>query len=199
MDATPILVKIKDDAAQKAADILSEAKEKAGAIRNETAKRIGQMQKDNTLKIQRDSASMEERMLRMAELESKKQMLAAKRGLLDAAFEKAVDFLRAMPEKEQKEFFLSQILLLSNGDETIIAAERSANIIDEHFVFEANNKLQEAGKKGALRLTRSTMPGTGFVLEKGGIEINCTFEAMVASSRVSLEAETARMLFSDKA
>ncbi len=199
MDATPILGKIKDDAAQKAAEILNDAKEKANVMRGKTAEQLNQMQKDNTLEIQRDSAAMEERMLRMAELEAKKSLLASRRDLLDKTFEKAVDFLRAMPEKEQKEFFLKQILSLACGDETIIPAERSNDLLDERFVLEANSRLKEAGKKGALRLTGSNIPGTGFVLEKDGIEINCTFEALIESNRVSLEAETARMLFSDDA
>ncbi|MDO5022797.1 MAG: V-type ATP synthase subunit E [Eubacteriales bacterium] len=199
MDATNILDKIKEDASKKAAEILSAAKEKADLMRNDTAKRILQMQENNVLKLQRESKALEERMLRMAELESKKKLLSSRRELLDRTFEKAVDTLRLSPEKDQKEFFFKQILLLAEGDELILPAERSVKMIDEHFVLEANNKLREAGKKSALRLTNKTVPGTGFVISKDGMEINCTFEALVQSQRVSLEAETAQMLFPQNA
>ena len=76
-------------------------------------------------------------------------------------------------------------------------ADRSRQLFDEHFILEINEALKKSGKNGIIRLSHDNfVSGTGFILKKDGVEINCTFEAIVNSKRQELEGEVAKILFS---
>ena len=55
---------------------------------------------------------------------------------------------------------------------------------------------QKQVKKGELKLSNETRDiKGGFILEKNGIEVNNTFEALVNSLKEDLEYEVANVLF----
>lgn len=197
MDATPILTKLKEDAAKQASDIINAAKQRTDEIKQQTNKRISLMHEKNRARFDNEAAAMQDRMLRMGELESKKDLLSSKRELVSDAFDRAIGLLYALPDKEKKEFFLKQILSLAAGDEALVPADRSRQLFDEHFILEINEALKNSGKNGLIRLSHdNSVFGTGFILQKNGIEINCTFEALVNSKRLELEGKVAKILFS---
>ncbi len=197
MDATPILTKIKEDATKQASDIINAAKQRTDEIKQQTNKRISEMRENDRVKFESESAAMQDRMLRMSELENKKDLLSSKRELVSSAFDRALELLYALPDKEKKEFFLRQILSLASGDEALQPAEKSKQLFDEHFILEINEALKKSGKNGLIRLSHDNfVSGTGFILKKDGVEINCTFEAIVNSKRQELEGEVAKILFS---
>lgn len=197
MDATPILTKLKEDAARQASDIINAAKQRTDEIKQQANKRISEMRENDRIKFERESAAMQDRMLRMGELENKKDLLSSKRELISSAFDRALELLYALPDKEKKEFFLRQILSLASGDEALQPAEKSKQLFDEHFILEINEALKKSGKNGLIRLSHDNfVSGTGFILKKDGVEINCTFEAIVNSKRQELEGEVAKILFS---
>ena len=197
MDATPILTKLKEDAARQASDIINAAKQRTDEIKQQANKRINEMRENDRIKFERESAAMQDRMLRMGELENKKDLLSSKRKLVSSAFDRALELLYALPDKEKKEFFLRQILSLASGDEALVPAEKSKQLFDEHFILEINEALKKSGKNGLIRLSHDNfVSGTGFILKKDGVEINCTFEAIVNSKRQELEGEVAKILFS---
>ncbi|HHU01651.1 MAG: V-type ATP synthase subunit E [Christensenellales bacterium] len=197
MDATPILTKLKEDAAKQASDIINAAKQRTDEIKQQANKRISEMRENDRVKFERESAAMQDRMLRMSELENKKDLLSSKRELVSSAFDRALELLYALPDKEKKEFFLRQILSLASGDEALQPAEKSKQLFDEHFILEINEALKKSGKNGLIRLSHDNfVSGTGFILKKDGVEINCTFEAIVNSKRQELEGEVAKILFS---
>ena len=197
MDATPILTKLKEDAAKQASDIINAAKQRTDELKQQANKRISEMRENDRVKFERESAAMQDRMLRMSELENKKDLLSSKRELVSSAFDRALELLYALPDKEKKEFFLRQILSLASGDEALQPAEKSKQLFDEHFILEINEALKKSGKNGLIRLSHDNfVSGTGFILKKDGVEINCTFEAIVNSKRQELEGEVAKILFS---
>ncbi len=52
------------------------------------------------------------------------------------------------------------------------------------------------GKKVALKfLADERLTSGGFVLRRGRIEINCTFQALLSSQREAIEIELAALLF----
>ena len=79
MDATPILKKIKEDALKQASDIINAAKQRTDEIKQQTNKRISIMREKDSARFQKEAAAMQDRMLRMGELENKKDLLSSKR------------------------------------------------------------------------------------------------------------------------
>lgn len=195
MDAKTILDKIDEDAKASAAGILEDARKKADALREASRARIDALIDANDRRILTDAQEQETRQIRMAELEEKKRYLAAKRNVLERAFEQAVALLRDLPEDEARAFFLKRVVALADGDETLLPGADGPQLFDASFIKEANAALEKAGKKGSLVLGQEKAAGSGFVLQKGGIEINCTFESLVDALRLEAEADIAGILF----
>ena len=64
------------------------------------------------------------------------------------------------------------------------------------FFARANQAMREAGRPGNLQLAAERRSlGGGFVLEQGGMEINCSYESVLRTRRAALEAEVAAVLF----
>lgn len=195
MDVKAILDKIGEDAKASAAELLDEARQRAEALRTASRQRVNALLEENDRRILSDAKEQEARLVRMAELEEKKQFLSAKRGVLDRAFHQAVETLRALPEKDARAFFLARVVALSEGDEALLPGRDGPQLFDAGFVAEANEALVNAGKKGALTLGQEKAAGSGFVLQKGGTEINCTFESLVDALRLEAETDAAGILF----
>ena len=66
----------------------------------------------------------------------------------------------------------------------------------DDFIKSINKELSSKGKAGNLKLssTVGSFKG-GFILEKNGIEINNTFEALVESMKEEMQLEVAKALF----
>ena len=69
--------------------------------------------------------------------------------------------------------------------------------IDKVFIQKINKMLLKKGKKGALKFSeeKRDIPGGGFILKKGRIEKNNSFEIYLSSLRRDLESEISRILF----
>ena len=78
------------------------------------------------------------------------------------------------------------------GEQKIILNNNGKKIIDESLLSEINKEL---GSKASVILSKETRNFKGgFILEKDGIEINNTFEALVNSLKDDLSQEVARVL-----
>lgn len=196
MELQAILDKISEDARLSAQETLTEAHKKADALRESARLRMEKSAGETERRIEKDAAEQKERMERMAELEEKKRFLAGKRVLLSRAFDQAHQKLAALPEQELRAFFLERVAGSAEGDEVLCPCLLGPSFLDAGFVDEANALLQKQGKKGTLSLGGDKAPGFGFVLKKGGAEINCTLEAMVDAVRLESETDAAGILFS---
>ena len=195
MDAKAILDRIEQDARGSASSTLDEAQKRADSLREASEERIRQ-QKENALsRAQADGALMRERMLRMAELEDKKTLLAAKKGVMDKAFDDALGLMEKMDAGKMRSFLLSLAVQVADGDETLMVGQENAAWFDDSFLSKANEMLRAAGKPGALKKSAVSVPGVGFALQKSGTQVNCTMEALLAQNRTTLETDVARVLF----
>ncbi len=80
------------------------------------------------------------------------------------------------------------------GEQNLILNAEGKKVIDDAFVAEINKALD---KKAVIKIDENTRDFRGgFILEKDGIEINNTFEALVSSIKDDLSLEVARVLFS---
>ena len=196
MNAQAILDKIQSDAREAASTILNEANNRAAAYQKASEEKIVRMRADAEKRAAADGAQLEQRMIRMAELDQKKLLLAAKRELIDRAFQLALSKLTAMPKEQAQRFLLSVVVQAAQGRETMIAGSEHDAWLTPDFPDRANAALVQAGKPGQLTLSKEKRAGVcGLILSYQDMEINCTFEALVEAERLELEAEVARVLF----
>jgi V/A-type H+/Na+-transporting ATPase subunit E len=196
MNAQAILEKIGSDGRQAAAVLLKEAGERAEAIRAESDKKITRLREDTVAKAQAEAAALEVRMLRMAELDERKALLAAKRKLMDQAFQAALAKLRQMTPEQMESFFLSMVLSSCKGTETLIIGMLHDTWYTPAFADKVNAALTAALKPGRITVNKERRQSvTGVIISGEGMEINCTLEALLEACRLDLEAEVASILY----
>lgn len=198
MKADAIMAKIIDDARSTAAQTLSDANARAQQIR-QRAEEEGIKKRAETMdQARRECIELRDRMLRMAELDQRKAQLAVKREVIEQAFEAALQKMSAMPAKQKLTYMERLIVDNAQGDEEIVVSAEDAKLFDAGYIGRLNAELTKIGKISGLTLSdeRREMDG-GVILKKNGMEVNCTFRAMLNQIRPSLEASVAQMLFGE--
>ena len=171
--------------------VLSEAKTAAA----ETAARY-QAQADAEAKElgernERAAAEREERLVSMAQMESRKILLAARQEMVEKAYALALDRLSKLPEKEYADVLAALL-------------EQASSTGKEEAVFSA--KDQKVGKIAVGRVNAKPGMGLtiakdtadirgGFLLRDRNVEVNCAFETLVRLSRGETSGAVAKALF----
>jgi len=186
--------KIREDAQKRAEEIREEAKRRAKEIEERAkveARRIEEEAKAEALEA---SGKESERLIALERLEIRKSLLAAKRSLVDEAFERAVSWLNSL-KKEEYRRFVKKLLLkaIETGDEEVIVSPEE-NRTDRKFLHAVSQELDDGGKL-KLSQEKREMRG-GFILKRGRVEVKATFDSLVNELRDELEMEVAKLLFS---
>jgi hypothetical protein len=196
MNAQAILNKIEEDAKDTAQKTLTDAQAKTEEMKAASREKIEGMHKTMLSQAERDAEALEQRMLRMAELDERKELLEKKRALMDEAFTLASAKLSAMPVVEKRAFFQKKLLENAMGGETLMIGADKAQWFDEQFFTEANAALIKAGKTAGLTRAAEKRAGCeGFALGAGGVEIRCTFDALLDEARSFQEQQIVEDLF----
>ncbi|MDR3209473.1 MAG: V-type ATP synthase subunit E [Oscillospiraceae bacterium] len=144
-----------------------------------------------------EAAARYERLLNVAKLESKKQVLAEKQALVGETFAHAVSYLRSLPEKEYAAL-LARLAQESaaKGDETLVFSPEDRERVGASVTRLANAALKKLGKPASLTLSDETRAIDGGLIVSGGeIEVNCALDKLVALYRNELEPRVAEILF----
>ena len=183
--------KIRKDHEEKAAEILSAAKKEADVIA-ERFKAEGESEREKILLDAKEQAARQEDQIVVGKtLAIRDQNLNAKQETLDKVFAEALTRLNSMKLDEYMKFLLKYLAALNlDGEELVVPAKYAIKSADE-----INSSLKSSGKKGNLSLTSSDKIEGGFVLRKGGIEQNSTFEALVDYYRYELEGDVIAKLY----
>lgn len=196
MNAQTIVEKILQDARSQARTLLREAQEGAERSKEALERKIADQREAVRRQAEQDAKAQEDRMLRMAELDQRKALLTAKRAVMDRAFDLALDKMLAMPSREAREYNLNLLCAFAQGGEQLAVGAPAPDWLDKSFLEEANRALEKAGRPGNLTLA-SDQPAIkgGFVLRREGLELNCSYEALLKTRRLALEGEVAGILF----
>ena len=127
-------------------------------------------------------------------MNSRNEKLAAKQKVINLVFESSVEALCNLSNEELKDFVTDSILNSGiEGNQNLILNEEGAKVITTEVLNEINNKLNS---KATITLSseKRNFKG-GFILEKDGIEINNTYEALVSSIKDDLSLKVAQVLF----
>ena len=189
--------KILKDAEVKRDNILAVAEEEKAKILNKKKDEAETLEATMLEKAKSEAQTRKERVISSAELKARNEKLQAKQTVIQQVFEKAVEELCKLGKEEYLAFIKNGVTTLAvTGDENIILNAEGQKLVDDAFISEINNELSANGKVGNLKLssTVGNFKG-GFILEKNGIEINNTFEALVESMKEEMELEVAKALF----
>lgn len=196
MNVDAIKQKILEDARKSATRTLDDARERTRQIRLSSDEKVLELRLQQLKQAAQEGSDAHERMVRMAELEERKKDLAAKREVIDQAFENALERMRNMETLEAQSFLKKLLLEAADGTEQILVDERDAALYTDSFLQKVNAALLEKGLSGQLALSPKRRPlGGGFVLLRQGMEINCTYSAVMSQAKPDLEASVAELLF----
>lgn len=206
MGAKQILDAILADANAEAKSVLADAQESVLQTKQKALAAARAEVDAIAAKTDAEAAETEKRRLLTAGIEARKNTLASKRALLDEAFTAAVASLSAL---EPAPYAALVTGLVAAGAETgreqlkVPAAHRDRfekpYLGGKTLLALCNEALKKAGKPGELTLCAEPARFTGGALLVGAdTDVDCSFEALVASYRDAHEAEVYSLLFTEE-
>jgi len=183
--------RIATEAGEKVANILAEAQAKAEKLAADyeaqaAAEKAALVEKGRTA-----AADREQRLVSMAQMEARNEILTVKQNLLDKAFEVALDQLCSLPE-EQYVTVLEKLLqqAVTSGKEEVILSPGDREQVGQTVVDKVN-----AASGWTLTLSDETRSiRGGVILRDGSVEVNCTFETLLRICRTDIAGEVANAL-----
>ena len=196
--------KLKDriisEAKEKAEGINSDAKEKAKSIESQAKEKALKIIEDEKVKALKEGNDKKDRIIAASELNARNKELAVKQEVIDMVFDRASYKISSMGKYEYTHFIKS--LLLNNvetGDEEILISKPDTSRIEPNMIDEVNEYLLSVNKKGQLKVKEDeNIISSGFILRRGGIEINCTIDSVIMSLRDRLDTEVAGIIFDNR-
>lgn len=188
-----ILDEIRQEADDISAGILKEAREKAEKIAEDAQKRgaaaAAHIEEESAAKC----ADILARGESAAELVKRKAVLRAKQEIISQVLLDAKTTLLNLPEDQYFERILKMVERYAlDGDGEIAFNEKDNARLPK--LFEAKLRL---ASKNRLKLSGQPVKiDGGFVLLYGGIEENCSFEALFSDRLEELQDEAQKLLFS---
>ena len=188
-----LIAHIKADADAQVNAILAQAEQQCAGIRGDFDKQAAALYAERLRAGVKETQDKVDGEARIARMEGRKELLAAKQELVSRSFRKAQEQIVSLPE-EQYVAFLAKLAAQASvtGEEKIVLNARDRKAIGEKLVKAANARL----KNGRLTLAEETGDfAGGLILRRGSIEANCTVELLVELSRSELSAQVAEILF----
>lgn len=186
--------KILRDSEERKESILASAEEEKNKILSKKVAKAKELETEIIKKAEVEAKSRKERMISSASLKVRNDKLAAKQEIIKDVFDNSIDVLSSISGDDFLRFVKNTILSLGNiGEQNLILNKDGMELVDLTFIYDLNQSL---GDKGNIKLSSNigNFKG-GFILERNGIEINNTYEALVSSLKDELEFEVANVLF----
>lgn len=185
------------DEAKAAADgKIAEAKAQAEELIRSANEEAARLAEGISRKSENDVANYNERLASAIDLQKRTKILAAKQDVIAGVLGKAHEKIDSMEAGEYFSMLLKMVekyALPQDGEICFSAADLGR--LPEGFEAEADKIAR--GKGGSLKLSgESKNIKNGFILVYGGIEENCTIDAMFDARRDELSDIVQRLLFS---
>ena len=202
-----ITARIQADAQQEIDAVLAEANRQAAEINARYAAQAKQAEAEILEKSRQSAAELRQRRNSSAQMDAKKQELAAKQALLDEAFQLAYEKLTQLPEGEYEDLLANLAVRASvSGKEQLIFSQADRAAFGGKVTAKANGLLvnllmatavcTKAGKTAELTLSPTTGDFQGGLLIcDGDVEVNCTFETLVRMVRNEVVGDVTKALF----
>jgi V/A-type H+-transporting ATPase subunit E len=192
MSLAQITEKIESDARAEAGKMLERAREQEAEIRRSAEAEVKQLEDAAGSRFDKERPEIFRRRDIVARLDVHKIHLDAQRRLIRDVFGEALKRMKGLERGKYLEF-CGRLLkeAVSSGDEVMEISE-SEKYIGPGWLDEFN---KANGTKITLSEKRRDFSG-GFVLNKGRICINCSWEMLMQAAQERLENEVVHRLFS---
>ena len=179
--------RIVTDAQSEARAMLTEAEEIALGIRRESDKAVSA--RKNELLSQKENAvgSLISGYRTRASLDGKKDALGKKRVVIDVAFSRAYDALRALDAQTRKSICQNMLSMHAEGGEKVLPAEADRAGVSALIAAMPEKKLTLSGDSAPI--------DGGFILLGDGYEKDCSFRSLLATIRDAEETAVYQLLF----
>lgn len=189
--------KILEESKSKSKELLMQAEQEGTRILEKKIQEAKTLEEVIISKAKSEAASAKDRIISSAKMKIRNEKLEAKQRIIEKVFDMTLEKLSQMSVEQNIEFIKASIFQLDiPGEYNLILDEKGKSYISADFINEINLELMEEGK--SLRLKLSDKIGNfngGFLIEKDGIEINSSYEALTNSLKEELEYEITRILF----
>jgi V/A-type H+-transporting ATPase subunit E len=144
-------------------------------------------------KTDKAAREREERLVSLAQMESRKAILAARQAQVEAAFDQALETLCNLDKKQAAEVAANLLVLAAeDGKGEVIFSPSDREAFGKAAVKAANKRI----KNGSLTLSDTTREiKGGFILSSGNVEVNCTFDTLIRLEKGEMAREVNRILF----
>jgi V/A-type H+-transporting ATPase subunit E len=189
--------RVLDDAEEEKKGIISEAKGKVAEIRKEYSKKEEKQLKEIARRFESDAKTTEERIISLATLEQRMELLRAKDEVIKEAFERAEASLKKEKKNSKRYCSLLCRWIEKNAKGDWKEAELITSKGDAHlFTKRALEELSSStGKKITLsKSSRDMIGGVILRIPEKNIEINGSFDAKLEAGRDELIGEIAKLL-----
>lgn len=191
-----IIQDIKKDSDARISSIMEETRKEKDKIdkqaENEAAEKCAEIDR----RAKEQAEAVKERALSSAALQRKREVLSAKQKIIYETIEKAKESIYKLPDNEYFGIILKMIgkyAPKANGE--IIFSEADKKRLPEGFAGDAETAAKKAGAKLTISDETRGIDG-GFVLSYGGVEENCSFEALFDAKHDELQDKVNEILFS---
>ncbi len=194
-----IIAKIDRDSQAKISQIILDAKQKCDRIFSEARQQASKVAKDISQKGEQDAIESARCLMVLAQLDARNSILQRQQTIITGVYEDVLNQLKNLPDTEYNKLVKKLLLEHAQGDEEVVISESDKEKISPSLIEDVNKELLKKKRKGDLKLAKEfrAIP-SGFVLRKGKIEINNSFEIIVKSLREETEQEVVNILFPKK-
>lgn len=183
---------IEDDTKAVCEDMLLKARAKADGIVAEARIQADKITADAAAKTAERVADIEKRGESSAALEERKVALYTKQSVINDMLKKGMETVKNLPDDEYFELILKMIEKNSQADDGLIFfGKKDLSRLPQDFMTKAGSV-----SKGKLTLSdKAAAIDAGFILSYGGIEENCSFDAVFMSEKDDLSDRAGKLLF----
>ena len=187
-----IIQQIELDTKEVCDKVIADAQTKAEAITADAESKAQSIAQDGKEKTAARVADIKKRGESAADLEEKRVMLSTKQGIIQTMLKEGLTVAKELPKDEYFDLILKMVAKYSlPQDGVIYFGERDNHRIPMDFIRELN----QASKGGLVLATKPVPIDAGFILRYGGIEENCSFDAIFAGEAENLSDRAGRLLF----
>lgn len=189
-----ILDEIKSESTNNAEKIIADASSQAQLIEQAATDEGEKLSAQILQKAEKKKDDIEKRGVSSASLEKQKAMLVVKQQVMQEMIDNSLSEFKNLPNEEYFQFILN--LLSKNSLPTqgeIMFSKKDLERLPQNFEDKINS--QANGKLGLSQKPANI--SSGFVLVYGGIEVNCSFDAIFASKHDQLSDAISQLLFTE--
>ncbi len=187
-----IIQEIETNTAQSCDSVLAQARQKADAIIADAQKQADQIVADGKDRTAAHVADIKKRGDSAAELEEKRVMLVTKQQIINTMLQEGLATAKSLPKDEYFALIKSMVAKYSMEDEGVIFFGENDN---HRLPVDFLSELNQAAKGGIVLSSEPAPIDAGFILKYGGIEQNCSFDAIFAGEAEELCDKAGRLLF----